>query len=285
LTGALANARVGDVVEVPAGRYDAAHGESFPLVVPAGVTLRGSGDVVIDGGGKGAVVLGAQATLERVTVVGGAPGYMMLPPTCVTGAGDGVVVRACTVESILLSSGTGQVVEGNVVAGGKIWIMGSTASLVRANYQHGLRWGAGIELNGGAEHVVAENECRDDLCAIRLVATERTNVERNRYETRWFGIHVLDAHDTLVYRNHAWQTMRAVSIERCSGTRLTKQLAEHCDTGAVVERGATGTSIEQCWLHDCRVGILVWEAEPVDVTDCAISEPLDHAVVGPVRQH
>ena len=33
------------------------------------------------------------------------------------------------------------------------------------------------------------------------------------------------------------------------------------------------------WLHDCRIGLLVWEAGPVEVSANAISAPRDHAVV------
>ena len=138
---------------------------------------------------------GDGAALEGVTVTGGAPGYMMIPPTCVTGqGGDGLTVRDCHVESIMIVGGKGHVVAGNVIAGGKVWLMGATDCEVRANYQHGLRWGAGIEVQGGEGHVIAENECRDDLCAIKCVETIGARVERNRYETRWFGIHLLNAH-------------------------------------------------------------------------------------------
>src|SRR5207302_1631764 len=91
------------------------------------------------------------------------------------------------------AGGEGHAITGNVIAGGKVWLMGTTACEVRANYQHGLRWGAGIEVQGGAEHLIAENECRDDLCAIKCVETVGARIERNRYETRWFGIHLLQA--------------------------------------------------------------------------------------------
>ena len=40
ITEALAGAAAGDVVDVGPGRYTRAIGETFPLVVPAGVTLR-----------------------------------------------------------------------------------------------------------------------------------------------------------------------------------------------------------------------------------------------------
>ncbi|MDQ1508537.1 MAG: alpha-L-fucosidase, partial [Actinomycetota bacterium] len=144
LSALLAAAGPGDVCDIPAGRYD---DEAFPIVVPAGVTLRGesAARVVIDAGGKVAVVLGGDgATIEGVTVTGGAPGYMMIPPTCVTGQGaDRLTVRDCHVESIGIAGGSGHVITGNVIAGGRVWLMGTTACEVRANYQHGLRWGAG----------------------------------------------------------------------------------------------------------------------------------------------
>ena len=280
LAALLAGAVPGAVVDVPAGRYD---DEDFPVVVPAGVTLRGAAAarVVIDAGGRVGVVLsGDGSALEDVTVTGAAPGYMMFPPTCVTGqGGDRLTVRNCHVESIVLTGGTGHVVAGNVIAGGKVWLMGADECEVRANYQHGLRWGAGIEVHGGTGHVIAENECRDDLCAIKCVDTIGARIERNRYETRWFGIHLLNANASTLYRNRAGQTMRAVTVEGGADNRIEKQLAEHCDSGVVVEGGAAGTAVCDSWFHDCRVGIYVWGAGDVELRNNAISEPRDHAVV------
>ncbi len=245
--------------------------------------MRGAGAarVVVDGRGQGAVVLGGDgATIEGVTVTGGSPGYMMIPPTCVTGqGGDRLAVRDCHVESVAIFGGTGHAVTGNVIAGGKVWLMGATNCEVRANYQHGLRWGAGIELQGGEGHVIAENECRDDLCAIKCVETVGARVERNRYETRWFGVHLLNATASALYRNRAWKTMRAVTVEGGAGNRVDKQLAEHCDSGVVVEGGASGTVIADSWFHDCRVGLYVWGAGDVDLHANAISAPREHAVV------
>jgi hypothetical protein len=287
ITEALAGADAGDVVDVGPGRYTTAIGERFPLVVPAGVTLRAAASlatrrVVIDAAGAvGVMLAGGGARLERVTVTGAAPGYMMVPPTCVVGAADDLVVRDCHVESIALTGGRGHRVTGNVVAGGAISLMNASGCEVRANYQHGLRWGVGIMIVGGADHVVAGNEVRDDLCAIRLANTERTRVDRNRIETRWWGIHLLDARDCVLRSNRAWRTMRAVNVEGVDarGNAIERQLAEHCDTGVLVERGAADTRVTDSWLHDCRVGLLVWEAGAVALANVAVSEPRDHAVV------
>jgi nitrous oxidase accessory protein NosD len=251
-------------------------------VIPAGVTLRGASAarVVIDGGGQAGVVLrGDRAALFGVTVTGGSPGYMMIPPTCVTGQGNELTIRDCHVESIMIAGGRGHVVAANVIAGGKVWLTGATECEVRANYQHGLRWGAGIEIQGGAGHVVAENECRDDLCAIKCVDTDGVRIERNRCEARWFGIHLLNTSGSALNRNRAWRTMRAVTVEGGSGNRVDKQLAEHCDSGAVVEGGAVATVVADSWFHDCRVGIFVWGSGETTLERNAISEPRDHAVV------
>ena len=162
-------------------------------------------------------------------------------------------------------------------------LMATNGCEVRANYQHGLRWGAGIELQGGDGHVVAHNECRDDLCAIKCAGTTGARVERNRYETRWVGIHLFEASGTLCYRNRASDTMRAVDVEGGRDNRVEKQLVESCDTGVVIEGGAAGTVVSESWLHDCRVGLLVWGAGPATFDRVAVSEPREHAVVADAR--
>jgi len=288
ITEALGGAAAGDIVDIGPGRYTRATGETFPLVVPAGVTLRAAASlatnrVVIDAGGGTAVhLVGDGSTLERVTVTDGAPGYMMVPPTCVISSGaNRIDVHDCHVQSIALTGGAAHRVTRNVIANGAVSLMGTTACEVRANYQHGLRWGVGIMIAGGADHVVSENECGDDLCAIRLVNTDRAHVDHNRVQTRWWGIHVLDARESVLRSNNVRHTMRAVDVEgsHARGTVIERQLAEHCDTGVIIERGAHHTCVVDSWFHDCRVGLLVWEAGSVDISATAISAPRDHAVV------
>ena len=135
---------------------------------------------------------------------------------------------------------------------------------------------------GGADHVVSNNECRDDLCAIRLASTDGARVDHNRAETRWWGIHVLDAAgDRRAARTRRGTRCARSNVEgaNASGTVVERQLAEHCDSGVVIERGAADTRVADSWLHDCRVGLLVWEAGPVEIANTAISAARDHAVV------
>ena len=104
---------------------------------------------------------GDGATLEGVTVTGGSPGYMMIPPTCVTGqGGDGIVVRDCHVESIAIAGGRGHVVARNVVAGGNGCLAHRRVggATWRQPRRTPVALGAGIEISGGADHVIAETE-------------------------------------------------------------------------------------------------------------------------------
>ena len=62
------------------------------------------------------------------------------------------------------------------------------------------------------------------------------------------------------------------------GTVIERQLAEHCDTGVVVERGAAGTRVADSWFHDCRVGLLCGK-RPIESRTPRSAKPRDHAVV------
>ena len=279
---ALAAATAHSVVTLTAGHY--ADGP-FPLKVPPGVTLRAepgvaANAVVIAGNGNAVVELGRGATLEGITVTGGAPGYMFIPPTCVVARNaDALTIRDCAVESIAISGGSGHRIEGSVVAGGNISLDGVMGAIVTGNFQHGIRWGVGIEVVGGSDVVVEHNECHDDLCAIRIAGSADARVEHNRVEARWFAIHVRDASSATVHRNRITRTMRAVSIEGGRGHTVDHNIAERCDTGVLLERGAAATRVEENWLHGCRVGILAWDADASLVTGNAISEAREHAIV------
>ena len=249
------------------------------------MTLRGDDEsaaraAIIDAGGNHVIELAAGAVLEDLTVTGSASGYMFVPPTCVTARNaDAVAIRHCAVDAISISGGVDHRIASNVVGGGNVVLDGVSRALVTGNFQHGLRWGVGIEVTGGNDVVVEHNECHDDLCAIRIAGSAGARVERNRIGTRWFGIHVRDSTAAIVRRNRIVRTMRAVSVEGGRGHLVERNLVERCDTGVLLERGAAATRVQENWLHGCRVGILAWGDDGSILTGNAVSEPRDHAVV------
>ncbi len=159
----IASAAAGDVVVVPAGIHEVAG-----VRVPEGVTLSGEPGAVLDGAGRAVIELTRGTRLIGLTVTGGASGYMMIPPTCVTTSGDDIEIRDCTLESLQLGGGHGHQIVGNEIEGGNLWAFGCTDITIRSNRQHGLRWGVGLDLIGGSGHVVEDNDVSDDLCGIRL---------------------------------------------------------------------------------------------------------------------
>ena len=160
---AISDASAGDVVVVPTGIHQVAG-----IRVPEGVTVRGEPGAVLDGGGRAVLELTGGSRLEGLTVTGGAPGYMMIPPTCVTTSGDDIEIRDCTLQSLQLGGGRGHRIVGNEIDGGNLWAFGCNEITIRSNRQHGLRWGVGLDLIGGSGHVIEDNDVSDDLCGIRL---------------------------------------------------------------------------------------------------------------------
>ena len=285
---ALDGARPGDDVELSEGRYGAP-GEVFPIMLPAGVTVRSApavarGGAVVDGGGEVVFKLaGGAVTLAGVTITGGAPGYFLFPPTCVVASGhDHLTVRDCHVQSISISGGDGHEICGNVVEGGNIGIMSANRVAVTGNVQSGLRWGTGIEIIGGEGHLVQNNECSEDLCAIRTANTTGARIEGNRYETRWFGIHVKHSTDAVVRGNEARRTMRGVGVEGGAGNVVEGNVAWRCDTGALIERGAIATRVAGNRFDRCRVGVLTWDDEGTVLAGNEIVAPREHSVVSNV---
>ncbi len=204
----ISAAAAGDVVVVPAGVHAVAG-----LRVPEGVTVRGEPGAVLDGGGKAVLELTGGSKLEDITVVGGAAGYMVIPPTCVTTSGDDIQIRRCALQSLQLGGGRGHQIVGNEIDGGNLWAFGCNEITVRSNRQHGIRWGVGLDLIGGSGHVIEDNDVSDDLCGIRLTGSTDARVIGNRLRTRWWGVHLRDCSDCESRDNEVERTMRAQCVE------------------------------------------------------------------------
>jgi alpha-L-fucosidase len=60
--------------------------------------------------------------------------------------------------------------------------------------------------------------------------------------------------------NSIRNTMRAVDVDGGNGTVVSANWVADGDSGAVVEFGATDTSIIDNHIERCRIGVLVWDA-------------------------
>jgi alpha-L-fucosidase len=251
----ITGASAGDVVIVPAGTHRVAG-----LRVPEGVTVQGEPGATLDGGGQSVLELTAGCRLVGVTLTGGAAGYMMIPPTCVTTSGDGVEIRDCTLQSLQLGGGRGHAIVGNEIDGGNLWAFGCTEITIRSNRQHGLRWGVGLDLIGGTGHVIEDNDVGDDLCGIRLTGATDSRVSGNRLRTRWWGVHLRSSTGCESSDNQVSRTMRAQCVEGGAENTIASNTARRCDSSVLVEQGARDTVLRDNRADDCRVDTLMWES-------------------------
>lgn len=276
---ALAAAAAGEVVEVAEGRHGP-DAEGYPLVVPAGVTLRGPADAVLDAG-RGATVgsaatAGAAATLPAVvllaghgaavvglTVTGAPQEVFFLPPVAVRADGiDDVVVEACTLVrgSVVVRGGRGARVVGNRLDGASVWLVGTTDAEVADNRQGGNRWGVGVHVEGGSGARVVDNEVADDLAGVRVAGAEGVVVTGNRVRARWWGIHVEDSTGAAVTGNEVVRTMRAVCLTGGAGHRVAGNRLSGCDSAVLLEGATTGATLVDNLVEDCRLGVFAWDA-------------------------
>lgn len=254
IADAITNAGAGDVVVVPAGVHRVAG-----VRVPEGVTVRGEPGAVLDGGGRAVLELAGGSRLEGLTVTGGAAGYMMIPPTCVTTSGDEVEIRDCTLQSVQLGGGRGHRIVGNEIGEGNLWAFGCNETTIRSNRQQGIRWGVGLDVIGGSGHVIEDNDVSDDLCGIRLTGATDSRVSSNRLQTRWWGVHLRSCTGCESRDNQVVRTMRAQCVEGGARNTVASNTASRCDSSVLVELGARDTELQDNRAEDCRVDTLMWE--------------------------
>jgi hypothetical protein len=164
ISHALTVALPGDVVKVAPGRYDVVNGETFPIVLPAALELRGDeankgagpSETLIAGGGLApapnpgdvlwaTVVPRAGSVLAGFRVQNDAPPDPMVLVFGVVLPEDDVEVRDCTVEGS--------------VDGGLRFYNGSANQVVRGNViqNHSAQAAAGISFAGGGAGSVLED--------------------------------------------------------------------------------------------------------------------------------
>jgi len=254
LQSLLDAAAAGDVVQLTEGPHRG------PIVVPDGVTVRGLGwdRTSIVGGGGLVVTLGAGARLEHVDVTGGPVRFWNRPAPVVALGGASATVVGCRCDGHLVVSGDDCTVQA-VIATGVVAADVERLTVERCALK-GMRWDVGIEVSGGSGHRVSRNEAIAHLCSIRLTDVSASIVAENRCEGRWWGAHLIRCDHVEVVDNTMQHSMRAVDVDGGNGSIITGNWAADGDSGALVEFGATDTSVIDNHVERCRIGVLVWDA-------------------------
>jgi alpha-L-fucosidase len=278
LAALLADARTGDIVQLGEGTY------LGPARIPDGVTVRGLGPTrtTIDGLESVAVTLGPESRLEHCRTVGGGPRIGRLPQVSVRVAGDGATLIGCDVVGhIAIDAGSTRV--SSCTASGAIASGPNRVEIVRSTFT-GMGTDVGIEITGGAGHLVDSCELLGHVAAVVVTGTVGATVRANRIRARWWGIRVRDSEATDVVGNKIEMTMRAVDIDGGADARVTSNAVSDGDSGCVLQAGASNAWIGGNHWERCRIGLLAWDAGEFRHRDNACADLADDAgavIVGP----
>ena len=243
----LADGRPGDVVQLGDGHH---HG----LVrVPDGVTLRGVGwDRTVVDTASTRIQLLTGSRLEHVRVTGSAA------PASVGCIGDGAAVVGCRIDGDIHIDAADVVALSTSAV--RMTVTGERSTIERCTLKGDGQLDVGIHLAGGNGHRVVRNEVVDHICAIRASDTSTSVIAENRVEARWWGVHLLRCDHVEVADNQSQHTMRAVDVDGGNGSVVTGNWIADGDSGALVQFGATDTSVIDNHIERCRIGIIVWDA-------------------------
>jgi alpha-L-fucosidase len=274
----LADARAGAIVQLGEGTY------LGPARVPDGVTVRGLGAdrTTIDGASDTAVTLGTGAHLEHVAVRGGGTRLAWFPVPALRVAGPQAVVLACRIEGHVIVEAPDARVRATTASG--VVARGVDRLVVSRCRLHGMRWDVGVDVRGGAGHVVDSCELHGHLCAVRLDGTVGATVRSNDVQGRWWGVHLVGTDATEVAANSITTTMRAVDVEGGTLATVTANVVRDGDSGCVVQRGAAGVVVAGNRWERCRIGLLAWDVPAVrhhDNTAVDLHEPERTVTIGP----
>ncbi len=253
----LTDARSGQIVQLGDGRYVG------PARIPDGVTVRGLGPsrTVIDGAESPAVVLGADSRLEHCAATGGGERIGRLPRVCVEIARDGASVVGCDIDGHVAVGGSGARIASCTLFGvvardvNRLEILRSTL--------HGMGTDIGVEITGGAGHLVDGCEFDGHLAGIVLSDTVGSSVRHARLRSRWWGIRLLDTEASDVVANAFEATMRAIDVDGGTDARINGNAAQDGDSGCVVQGGASNAEVAGNFWQRCRVGLMAWGAGEV----------------------
>ncbi len=147
-----------------------------------------------------------------------------------------------------------------------------------------MRWDVGVEITGGAGHIVESCEFHHHLCAIRISDTVGTTVRGNTVVARWWGVHLVRTEAANVVGNAFAHTMRAVDVDAGAHAQVTGNAVRDGDSGCIAEQGASGIDVSGNRWERCRIGLLGWGVHGLHHRDndlIDLHDPEHAVVVGP----
>lgn len=207
LTRALQQARTGSTIYLSAGIYNTASGETFPLVVPEGVTLIG------DEGSRG----------QSVRIEGG-------------GSFSSGTFGAQSVGLVLANGSRlqGLTITNPVTRGTGIWIEGSSPAIARCTLTSCGR--EGIFVTGNARPEIVESLFRRNAASgISIVRNAKGELRHNIFQQTGYGIAISDQAAPLLADNQLIENHSGIVLSRSAQPVLRNNtIANNTRFGLVV---------------------------------------------------
>jgi alpha-L-fucosidase len=253
----LEHASPGQVVQLGEATY------TGPAHVPDGVTLRGLGAdrTVIDGAGGAALTVGAGARTEHLAVSGCGSRVAWFPLPAVRLVGRRALMVGCEVDGHVMVEADDATVRACRATG--VITRGVERCTVSRSVLRGNRWDVGVELDGGAGHLVESSELRQHLAAITARQATDVVLRGNAITARWWGVRLVGVDGAEVQALAAAMVARLAARPRSVGSSST--LRSRMLLGVTSTHSSEAMNSSACSSDSTRCG--------VSLTVCRRSRP------------
>lgn len=265
LQAALDAAAMGDVLHLAAGTH------AGQVVIRKSLTIEGDGAAIVDGGGKGSVIVvdAPDVTIRNLTVTG-----------------SGVRLDDLNAGIFLSRTATRALVEGNRLQDNLvgIYVHGATDSVVRGNIVNGRRdlrlndAGNGIHVWNAPGAQVIDNDIRYGRDGIFVISSTKNVFHGNRMRDLRYAVHYMYTNDSEVSDNISIGNHAGFAIMYSDRLKVVNNLSEGDRDKGLFFNSANSSDIgdntvkaapEKCvflysanknWFHDnwfegCDIGI------------------------------
>ena len=296
ITAALRSATSGQIVVVGPGRYGP-ETETFPLVVPAGVTLSGPrpirrpsalglarsnppmSDIV--GGGLLVVAGGDGASIAQLRIFDETTSRARDPVVAVAGFA-GVTIEACEISGhVTISNADRAALRWNRLPNCRVAISMSIHIEFIGNHVSALEGETALYVDSCDYAKIDANSIYDTALGIRIDGGRGMQLNSNAVTARHTAIHLRSAsHATLTASR--LRSMRGVHIEGGDDIDIAASAIELADTAILVDGAARDVHVRDSYVAAARVGMQIVAPSSVDLHNNRLAACRDHEVLGRV---
>ncbi|MGB3205541.1 MAG: DUF1565 domain-containing protein [Crinalium sp.] len=206
ITSALLMATAGTVVQLAPGSYTANTGEVFPLVVPAGVTLKGNEATK----GNGININGGASFVSRIE------------------ATQSVTILASN-DSVI----SGVTITNPIIRGTGLWLESSNATVTNNTFVNNKR--EGIFITGASAAIIDGNKfTQNSGNGITIGRTAKGEIRNNVFENTGFGISLSEEASPLIINNRITKNVDGIVAAYSTAPVLRNNIIESNQRDGIV---------------------------------------------------